>query len=345
VNGSYELDATTWSPVASLAADAKKPRGGPSFLFAAAVIGGVTLLTAGGVAAFFVVPSQSAPDEVSAVKPQASVAASLDPSQIPVRKVATRTIAVAAGADGRAADMSASGISAADTRAAGQTDAGVSAADRIAAAEEPGLEMLADAGDVDALEQQDPRWARVANGAAAFASVLQPAAGGDDAATGTISLAGPSPTAAKGLADGTRTAAIAPGEVKPRRAVEAKPGNAADDAADDDSGLPPGVTAQMRTVQLGRGVNMRSRPKSGSSVITVIPANATVQLAGCKVWCEIVYKGRRGYIYKDFVGAAASSAAQPAKAKTVFTVDSAQQSDPADKTKPSRLKVISSRAQ
>ena len=61
---------------------------------------------------------------------------------------------------------------------------------------------------------------------------------------------------------------------------------------------------------------MRSRPKSGSGIIMVVPQSATVQLVGCKVWCEIVYKGRRGYVYKDFLGGGRSaSSGGKAKAK------------------------------
>ena len=41
----------------------------------------------------------------------------------------------------------------------------------------------------------------------------------------------------------------------------------------------------------------------------VVPQAATVQLVGCKAWCEIVYKGRRGYVYKDFLGGSRSAPA------------------------------------
>ncbi len=46
---------------------------------------------------------------------------------------------------------------------------------------------------------------------------------------------------------------------------------------------------------------MRSRPADEASVITVVPANATVALVGCKSWCEIVFNNRRGFVYKGFV--------------------------------------------
>jgi uncharacterized protein YraI len=60
--------------------------------------------------------------------------------------------------------------------------------------------------------------------------------------------------------------------------------------------------AGTRQVQIRTGVNMRSRPKSGSSVLTVVPRKAVVQVVGCKAWCEVIYQGQRGYIYKSYLG-------------------------------------------
>ena len=82
------------------------------------------------------------------------------------------------------------------------------------------------------------------------------------------------------------------------------------EAAVDDVTQPPDFKAATRTVRVNRGVNMRTRPKSGASVLTVVPKAASVQLVGCKLWCEIVYKGRRGYVFKDFVGGRARATVQ-----------------------------------
>ena len=43
---------------------------------------------------------------------------------------------------------------------------------------------------------------------------------------------------------------------------------------------------------------MKIRP---NPVTPSIPAKTAVQVISCKSWCEIVYKGRRGFIYKSFV--------------------------------------------
>lgn len=50
-----------------------------------------------------------------------------------------------------------------------------------------------------------------------------------------------------------------------------------------------------------RAVTMRSGPKKGASAITTIPAKAAVQVMSCKSWCEVEYKGQRGWIYKSFL--------------------------------------------
>lgn len=171
--------------------------------------------------------------------------------------------------------------------------------------------------DVDALAPLDPRWARATMPppelAASVAATL-PAGTGDDTAADD-----PDPT------DGTETAAIAPDEAAAPRAAKA-------DTADD----PMSLVTRARPAQVTKAANMRSRPKSGSGIVMVVPRSATVQLVGCKVWCEIVYKGRRGYVYKDFVGgggrtASASSKAKAssAKPKAVKTADKTADIDPA----------------
>ena len=78
------------------------------------------------------------------------------------------------------------------------------------------------------------------------------------------------------------------------------------------------LVTRARPAQVSRAVNMRARPKSGSQKLMVIPRGANVQLVGCKVWCEIIYKGRHGYVYKDFLGGArsATAAGKPKAVKT-----------------------------
>lgn len=50
-----------------------------------------------------------------------------------------------------------------------------------------------------------------------------------------------------------------------------------------------------------RAVTMRSGPKKGAAAVGTIPARAGVQVISCKSWCEVVYKGKHGFIYKGFL--------------------------------------------
>lgn len=39
----------------------------------------------------------------------------------------------------------------------------------------------------------------------------------------------------------------------------------------------------------------------GIAAILTVPAKASVQVMSCKQWCEIVYNGKRGWVYKSYV--------------------------------------------
>lgn len=53
--------------------------------------------------------------------------------------------------------------------------------------------------------------------------------------------------------------------------------------------------------QIRTAVNMRASGSDKAKIIDVVPANAHVEVVGCKSWCEIVYKDKRGWIYKSFL--------------------------------------------
>ena len=68
-------------------------------------------------------------------------------------------------------------------------------------------------------------------------------------------------------------------------------------ASADEEILDNGRQARVRTA-----VNMRARPEDGSTVVSVIPGNATVSVTpGCRYWCKVSFRGRSGYIYKGFL--------------------------------------------
>lgn len=163
---------------------------------------------------------------------------------------------------------------------------------------------LASEPDPQVIPADDPRWARAAaDNAAAIAAlnkqVPPPLASTIPAVTAFaeagVGIGGdkiPIPTA-KPTDDPVVTAAIAGSAVNRPIPVPSDP---AVGSSDEDAKPKAARQAKVRTA-----VNMRSRPADEGSVITVVPANATVGIVGCKSWCEIVFKNRRGFVYKGFV--------------------------------------------
>lgn len=63
--------------------------------------------------------------------------------------------------------------------------------------------------------------------------------------------------------------------------------------------------AQNKGAGTGRvnvAVNMRSAPDNGASVVAVVPSGTLVKIARCDYWCEVTVDGKRGFIYRKFVG-------------------------------------------
>jgi len=50
-----------------------------------------------------------------------------------------------------------------------------------------------------------------------------------------------------------------------------------------------------------RPVTMRAGPKKNAAAIGTVPARTSVQVVSCKQWCEIVYNGKHGWVYKSYV--------------------------------------------
>ncbi|WP_287263449.1 SH3 domain-containing protein, partial [Mesorhizobium sp.] len=96
---------------------------------------------------------------------------------------------------------------------------------------------------------------------------------------------------AKAATDGAPTAAIP--TPKPLPAATQKDGTQAKVEAKQPSAADTG--------RILRGVTMRTGPKNSAAAIVTIPAKTSVQVMGCKKWCQIVYNGKRGWIYKSFV--------------------------------------------
>lgn len=59
--------------------------------------------------------------------------------------------------------------------------------------------------------------------------------------------------------------------------------------------------AAGREARVTKSVNLRSGPNDESKVVAVVPAKASVSVLDCKAWCEVVFDGKKGWIYKRFI--------------------------------------------
>lgn len=48
-------------------------------------------------------------------------------------------------------------------------------------------------------------------------------------------------------------------------------------------------------------VNMRAGPDNDEAVVAVVPAEAELEVVECTNWCEVIFDGKRGWIYSKFV--------------------------------------------
>lgn len=55
------------------------------------------------------------------------------------------------------------------------------------------------------------------------------------------------------------------------------------------------------TASIKVAVNMRAKPENRAKVIAVLPKGRTVEVHGCKLWCEVSADGKRGFVFKSFV--------------------------------------------
>lgn len=175
---------------------------------------------------------------------------------------------------------------------------------------------------IPALASSSPRW--TAPGSETAQAEAQPAASDAQAATPPAEQK-PTDTAfaepaAESNASTMLSQVAAPAPAGETPAAEKKPGDKMDGAktaaipeaqpqlpdaqpADNAAKAKPkaqkiSAAANGRTL---RAVTMRSGPKKGAAAIVTIPAKAPVQVVGCKQWCEIIYNGKHGWIYKSYV--------------------------------------------
>jgi hypothetical protein len=58
---------------------------------------------------------------------------------------------------------------------------------------------------------------------------------------------------------------------------------------------------QTRVARVIKYVNMRAGPDNYEEVLAVIPEGSSVEVIQCNQWCEVVFAGQRGWIYKGLM--------------------------------------------
>ena len=170
--------------------------------------------------------------------------------------------------------------------------------------------VAAGAVTITALSANDPRWTasqpkhdpaaapseqaatEQAGAKPSDAAAFEEPSAQSDATTQLSKVAAPD-TAAE---DGAETAAIP--TPKPQL-----PDAQSSAATDDDQAKtkPQKLAAATGTGRILRAVTMRSGPKKNAASIGTVPAKSSVQVMSCKQWCQIVYNGKRGWIYKSYI--------------------------------------------
>ncbi|BAV50604.1 SH3 domain-containing protein [Mesorhizobium loti] len=150
------------------------------------------------------------------------------------------------------------------------------------------------ASDQAAAPSQMAKQAEPAPDKPATAAAFAQSATDTDATAELAKVAAPAPAAGSNP-DGAQTAAIP--QVQPQT-PEQQP------AASDDGSkakAKPRKVAAAGNGRILRAVTMRSGPKKNAAAIATVPARTSVQVTNCKQWCQIVYNGKTGWIYKSYI--------------------------------------------
>ena len=146
--------------------------------------------------------------------------------------------------------------------------------------------------EIPVLASNDPRWSG-SKPKAAVAAAPEPVAKQAFAAQ-TVD-----PAAAAAVAATAEEAAGASADAKP--AAESQDGAKTAAIPTARPQKPEAQAADTKTGHIVRSVTMRSGPKKGAAALGTIPAKSSVQVMSCSKWCQVVYKGKRGWIYKSFL--------------------------------------------
>lgn len=98
------------------------------------------------------------------------------------------------------------------------------------------------------------------------------------------------------------TAAVAPPSApKPAPRAAAKPTVAAATPAARAPAPAVSNAAPSGTATIKSGVTMRSGPDNKAGAVATLKTGQKVDLVSCKMWCEVVADGKRGFVFKKFV--------------------------------------------
>lgn len=64
---------------------------------------------------------------------------------------------------------------------------------------------------------------------------------------------------------------------------------------------PAVASSDLSPAKATQYVNMRAAPADDATVLTVVPANATIEAETDCRWCEVTYNGKTGYIFQSFI--------------------------------------------
>ncbi|MBA3448348.1 MAG: SH3 domain-containing protein [Pseudaminobacter sp.] len=263
------------------------PKRRPSLIVTSAAI----VLTVGALAATFIIGGEQAPAAATATDTSQLTASVESREMLPTRKVRTTRIKIAPRP--QSAEPQAAPVAAASAAPV----------------------------EIEPLPKENARWARAgeteqttAQPAGAERQPAEIAAARNEAETPADAGNAYFPAFKDELPDPLSTAAIAKNAA---RQAEREKSPAAETLASLPE-QPDAVESEpTRTARVNRFVNMRSRPSDEAKSVMVVPAKASVAVFGCKGWCEVAYKGNRGWIYKSFIGEGGGprkSSAKPAPA-------------------------------
>ena len=74
-----------------------------------------------------------------------------------------------------------------------------------------------------------------------------------------------------------------------------------------DSDRSGGGAAPTRVARAVKDVNLRAGPDNSEPVVVVIPDGRPVEVVDCNQWCEVIFDGHRGWVYKSLIGMGGSS--------------------------------------